>query len=364
MTSMEKRYYIEGSHRYPMEYQIRQAQQLLAPHQNHTLTQHDPGDALDPLPDLYPHDFFFNTKQTQAGGMNYTDSSPHLRRVYPRRDKQTQTNDEGINFDLDLRISAYLELPEEPESVLEFESFMPPPRVERVDKPMVASSTTIPQAIHMQSVGQSTGGVGIVPQHTLSLTQHGHHQQQHSQQQQQQQQQQHTQPPQHQPQHQQLPLITQYENGHTNNGINGINGINSMGAINGMHSNPLGERRYSYYNIQDPQQQQQQQHQPQAENVSPGVVPGVGSGGPAVSGYDGIGSADKQFKCDQCECSFRRNHDLRRHKRSHLPVRPFPCTTCSRSFSRKDALKRHLAANACERGKKKRRHDFDDDDSS
>lgn len=361
MTSMEKRYYIEGSHRYPMEYQIRQAQQLLAPHQNHTLTQHDPGDALDPLPDLYPHDFFFNTKQTQAGGMNYTDSSPHLRRVYPRRDKQTQTNDEGINFDLDLRISAYLELPEEPEGVLEFESFMPPPRVERVDKPMVASSTTIPQAIHMQSVGQSTG-VGIVPQHTLSLTQHGHqHQQQQQQHSQQQQQQQHTQPPQHQPQHQQLPLITQYENGHTNNGINGINGINSMGGINGMHSNPLGERRYSYYNIQDPQQQQQQQHQPQAENVSPGVVP---AGGPAASGYDGIGSADKQFKCDQCECSFRRNHDLRRHKRSHLPVRPFPCTTCSRSFSRKDALKRHLAANACERGKKKRRHDFDDDDSS
>ncbi|KAG5363783.1 Transcriptional regulator MET32 [Yarrowia sp. B02] len=310
MTTMEKRYYIEGSHRYPMEYQIRQAQQLLAPHQNHTLTQHDPGDPLDPLPDLYPHDFFFNTKQTQAGGMNYTDSSPHLRRVYPRRDKQTQTNDEGINFDLDLRISAYLELPEEPEGVLEFESFVPPPRVER-DKPMVASSTTIPQAIHMQSVGQSTG---IVPQHTMSLA-----------------------PPQ--------PLISsqQFENGHTN----GIHGINGALGINGMHSNPLGERRYSYYNIQEPQPQPQ--HQPPET--------------PNVPAYD-VGSADKQFKCDQCECSFRRNHDLRRHKRSHLPVRPFPCTTCSRSFSRKDALKRHLAANACERGKKKRRTDYDDDDSA
>lgn len=322
---MEKRYYIEGSHRYPMEYQIRQAQQLLAPHQNHTLTQHDPGDPLDPLPDLYPHDFFFNTKQTQAGGMNYTDSSPHLRRVYPRRDKQTQTNDEGINFDLDLRISAYLELPEEAEAVLEFESFMPPPRVDR-DKSLVA----IPQAIHMQSVGQSTG---IAPQRTLSLTQHAHQQQ----------------PP---PQQQQLPMITQYENGHTN-GMNGING---------MHSNPLGERRYSYYNIQDTQNgPQHHQQQPQVENVSPSVAVGAGA---AAYDMNGPGSADKQFKCDQCECSFRRNHDLRRHKRSHLPVRPFPCTTCSRSFSRKDALKRHLAANACERGKKKRRHDYDDDDSS
>lgn len=333
MITMEKRYYIEGSRRYPMEYQIRQAQQLLAPHQNHTLTQHDPGDALDPLPDLYPHDFFFNTKQTQAGGMNYTDSSPHLRRVYPRRDKQTQTNDEGINFDLDLRISAYLELPEEPDEVLAFESSVPPPRVDR-DK-----SLTLAQTIH-QSIGQSSHHGAQIPSsivpHSMSLSQAAPSQ---------------NQPPQLSSQLQmqlssQLPYgsTNQYENG-LGNGLSGLS--NGIAAINGMH-NAMGERRYSYYGVQD--------QQPQTDTSTPSMN----------GDYDtnGLGSGDKQFKCDQCECSFRRNHDLRRHKRSHLPVRPFPCTTCSRSFSRKDALKRHLAANACERGKKKRKHDYDDDESS
>ena len=36
---------------------------------------------------------------------------------------------------------------------------------------------------------------------------------------------------------------------------------------------------------------------------------------------------------------FNRNHDLKRHKRIHLAVKPFPCNHCDKSFSRKDALK-------------------------
>jgi uncharacterized Zn-finger protein len=40
-----------------------------------------------------------------------------------------------------------------------------------------------------------------------------------------------------------------------------------------------------------------------------------------------------------CPQSFNRNHDLKRHKRIHLAVKPFPCTNCEKSFSRKDALK-------------------------
>jgi hypothetical protein len=47
---------------------------------------------------------------------------------------------------------------------------------------------------------------------------------------------------------------------------------------------------------------------------------------------------DRPFKCDQCVQSFRRNHDLKRHKRTHLAVKPFPCNHCDKSFSRKDAL--------------------------
>jgi hypothetical protein len=47
------------------------------------------------------------------------------------------------------------------------------------------------------------------------------------------------------------------------------------------------------------------------------------------------------FKCDHCPQSFHRNHDLKRHKRIHLAVKPFTCWYCEKIFSRKDALKVH-----------------------
>ncbi len=55
-------------------------------------------------------------------------------------------------------------------------------------------------------------------------------------------------------------------------------------------------------------------------------------------------SADmpRQFKCANCPASFVRNHDLRRHARIHLAVKPFACQDCGKPFSRKDALKRHI----------------------
>jgi hypothetical protein len=46
----------------------------------------------------------------------------------------------------------------------------------------------------------------------------------------------------------------------------------------------------------------------------------------------------RALKCDQCPQSFNRNHDLKRHKRIHLAVKPFPCGNCEKSYSRKDAL--------------------------
>ena len=48
---------------------------------------------------------------------------------------------------------------------------------------------------------------------------------------------------------------------------------------------------------------------------------------------------DRPFRCDSCPQSFHRNHDLKRHKRIHLAVKPYPCKHCDKSFSRKDALK-------------------------
>ncbi|KAB5560151.1 hypothetical protein GE09DRAFT_1220809 [Coniochaeta sp. 2T2.1] len=56
---------------------------------------------------------------------------------------------------------------------------------------------------------------------------------------------------------------------------------------------------------------------------------------------------DRPFKCDQCQQSFNRNHDLKRHKRIHMAVKPFPCTFCEKAFSRKDALKRHRLVKGC-----------------
>ncbi|KAI9284364.1 hypothetical protein BC943DRAFT_257927, partial [Umbelopsis sp. AD052] len=53
------------------------------------------------------------------------------------------------------------------------------------------------------------------------------------------------------------------------------------------------------------------------------------------------------FKCDNCPLSFNRNHDLKRHARIHLSVKPFPCNFCDKRFSRKDALKRHMLVKRC-----------------
>lgn len=47
---------------------------------------------------------------------------------------------------------------------------------------------------------------------------------------------------------------------------------------------------------------------------------------------------NRPYRCD-CGQAFSRNHDLKRHMKIHLTVKPFPCTFCHKAFSRKDALK-------------------------
>ncbi|WVQ77188.1 hypothetical protein IAR50_006871 [Cryptococcus sp. DSM 104548] len=56
---------------------------------------------------------------------------------------------------------------------------------------------------------------------------------------------------------------------------------------------------------------------------------------------------DRPFKCEMCQQSFNRNHDLKRHKRIHLSVKPFACEKCGKTFSRKDALRRHWLVKGC-----------------
>lgn len=60
---------------------------------------------------------------------------------------------------------------------------------------------------------------------------------------------------------------------------------------------------------------------------------------PHRSHYRRSPANERPFKCDQCPQSFNRNHDLKRHKSIHLPVKPHWCVYCNRKFSRKDALR-------------------------
>lgn len=55
----------------------------------------------------------------------------------------------------------------------------------------------------------------------------------------------------------------------------------------------------------------------------------------------------RNYACPSCPASFSRRHDLNRHSRIHLAVKPYGCPNCQKSFSRKDALKRHLMVKGC-----------------
>jgi len=49
----------------------------------------------------------------------------------------------------------------------------------------------------------------------------------------------------------------------------------------------------------------------------------------------------KPFKCQTCQQTFSRSHDLKRHIYTHTGIKPFKCEKCGKSFSRRDALNRH-----------------------
>ncbi|KAI9224617.1 hypothetical protein BC828DRAFT_330704, partial [Blastocladiella britannica] len=60
----------------------------------------------------------------------------------------------------------------------------------------------------------------------------------------------------------------------------------------------------------------------------------------------------KTHTCSTCGVSFARQHDMRRHARTHAAERgeldaSFACTICGRAFTRADALRRHGKSRAC-----------------
>lgn len=58
-------------------------------------------------------------------------------------------------------------------------------------------------------------------------------------------------------------------------------------------------------------------------------------------------SPARPFKCETCDQSFSRNHDLKRHVKIHSGIKPHKCPKCGKSFGRSDALKRHSMVKRC-----------------
>lgn len=50
---------------------------------------------------------------------------------------------------------------------------------------------------------------------------------------------------------------------------------------------------------------------------------------------------EKQFKCGECEKSFKRNSELIRHQSCHSDARPYVCSLCGQAYKRTNHLRRH-----------------------
>ncbi|KAJ3336342.1 hypothetical protein HDU93_003044 [Gonapodya sp. JEL0774] len=57
----------------------------------------------------------------------------------------------------------------------------------------------------------------------------------------------------------------------------------------------------------------------------------------------------RTFRCDNCPAAFVRKHDLRRHERIHLGLKPYVCRFCSKAFARLDAMNRHTMLKNCKK---------------
>ncbi|KIY74384.1 hypothetical protein CYLTODRAFT_406012 [Cylindrobasidium torrendii FP15055 ss-10] len=56
----------------------------------------------------------------------------------------------------------------------------------------------------------------------------------------------------------------------------------------------------------------------------------------------------RAFTCEVCPLSFHRQHDLKRHEKTHSGSKPYNCNGgCGKTFTRKDALKRHQLVKKC-----------------
>ncbi|KAJ9111020.1 hypothetical protein QFC22_006616 [Naganishia vaughanmartiniae] len=117
------------------------------------------------------------------------------------------------------------------------------------------------------------------------------------------------------------------------------------------HSAPSSIPQHSSATMAAYHEYQQQQRPHLSHTFSSMTSGGSFSDRPEYTGFSSYPiqrGQDRPHKCDQCSQSFNRNHDLKRHKRIHLEVKPFACSACRKQFSRRDALTRHWLVKKCE----------------
>lgn len=62
-----------------------------------------------------------------------------------------------------------------------------------------------------------------------------------------------------------------------------------------------------------------------------------------------VHSAAKTYRCEQCDKTFSKSSDLRKHARKHSGERPYTCNVCEKTFAHQTSLRNHRAVHTGDR---------------
>lgn len=106
---------------------------------------------------------------------------------------------------------------------------------------------------------------------------------------------------------------------------------------------------YTTYNSSAYSSHAYAQHNPQQMYGQQRLYPPHRQGTPSIVAQNQSSTSADRFPCPQCDKTFTRNFDRKRHMEIHLPGSSGNnrCQYCQKDYSRADSLKRHLD-NGCE----------------